>query len=63
MIETFKELIVNQFEAAFCTLGACVDRCPDTSWHAPVAKLQFCQVAFHTLIFADLYLGRESVFS
>lgn len=59
MIDIYTELIANQFEAAFCTLGACVDRCPDANWEAPVASLKFCQVAFHTLIFADLYLGRD----
>ena len=60
MIDIYKELVSNQFEAAFCTLGACIDRCPDANWHAPVASLKFCQVAFHTLIFADLYLGRDT---
>lgn len=59
MIDLYKTLISNQFEAAFCTLGACIDRCPDASWSAPVVKLKFCQVAFHTLFFADLYLGRD----
>ena len=59
MINTYKELIANQFEAVFCMLGTCVDRCPDTNWHARVANLKFCQVAFHTLIFTDLYLGRD----
>jgi len=59
MIDTFKEVTRNQFEAALCMLDACVDLCPDAQWHAPVANLKFCQVAFHTLIFTDLYLGRD----
>ena len=29
MRDLFKQLLVNQFEAALCTLNACVDRCPD----------------------------------
>jgi hypothetical protein len=37
-----------------------VDRCPADSWNAKVAKYPFSQVVFHTLIFADLYLGHES---
>lgn len=57
MLDTFKGLIVNQFEAAFCTLQTCIDRCPDSAWDAPVANLKFCQVAFHTLFFTDFYLG------
>jgi len=56
MLATFKELIANQFEAAFCTLGVCIDRCPDSAWDAQVVNLKFCQVAFHTLFFADYYL-------
>lgn len=57
MIDIYKELISNQFEAAFCMLASCVDRCPETRWHAPVVNLKFCQVAFHTLFYADTYLG------
>ena len=59
MIDTYKELISNQFEAAFCMLASCVDRCPETNWNAPIANLKFCQVAFHALFFADVYLGPD----
>jgi hypothetical protein len=57
MIAIFKELLSHQYEAAFCTLDACIRRAPETSWNTPVGNLAFCQVAFHTLFFADLYLG------
>lgn len=60
MLENFQAAITNQYEAAFCTLGRCVDRCPAAAWNAPVVNLQFCQVAFHTLIYADLYLGSDA---
>ena len=56
MLDTYKELIKNQFEAAFCALNACADLCPDELWDKPVAKNPYCQSVFHTLIFADLYL-------
>jgi hypothetical protein len=56
MIDRFKELIANQFEAALCTLKACIDRCPETAWHAPIGETAFCQVAFHALFYADFYL-------
>ncbi|MBC8353770.1 MAG: DinB family protein [Planctomycetes bacterium] len=59
MLTMIKELFANQYEAAFCTLSACVERCPDKSWNAPVARFPFSQVALHTLIFADLYLSRD----
>lgn len=57
MLDTFKRLIANQYEAALCTLNTCIDRCPQTLWEARVGNLKFCQVVFHTLFFADFYLG------
>lgn len=57
MLDTFKTLIANQFEAALCTLSTCIDRCPESAWDARVGNLRFCQVAFHTLFYADFYLG------
>lgn len=63
MLDTFKDGIANQFDATFCTLHTCIDRCPDATWDAPVINLAFCQVAFHTLFFADYYLSpTESLF-
>ena len=59
MLDTTKNLIAHQFEAAFCTLNTCSDRCADASWNAPVGNQPFCQVAFHTLFFADYYLGPD----
>ena len=56
-LDTLKTLLANQYEAALCMLNACIVRCPDKLWNAPVAKWNFCQVAFHTLFFADYYLG------
>ena len=60
MLDTFKTLIENQFEAALCTLNACIDRCPETAWDAPVGNHAFCQVVFHTLFYGDLYLERNT---
>lgn len=57
MLDAFKTLIANQFEAAFCTLNVCIERCPETVWDGRVANHRFCQVAFHTLFYADFYLG------
>jgi hypothetical protein len=59
MLDVFKELIANQFDAALCTLSHCIDRCPDDMWNSRVANNPFCQVAFHTLFFADFYLGPD----
>ena len=57
MVETIRQLLLSQFEAALCTLSACIDRCPDALWDRPVSSLAFCQVIFHTLFFTDVYLG------
>jgi hypothetical protein len=59
MLDTYKDLIARQYEACFCMLGACVDRCSESAWHGPVANLRFCQAAFHALFCADLYLGED----
>jgi hypothetical protein len=50
MLDTFKTLIANQFEAAFCTLNRCIERCPETAWNGRVVNLAFCQVVFHPII-------------
>src|SRR3989454_1227733 len=59
MLDTFKELIANQFDGAFSMLNACIDKCPETVWNSRVANYLFCQVAFHTLFWADFYLGQD----
>ena len=56
MLDTFKQLTANQFEASLRTLNACIDRCPESIWNAPVAMYPYCQVVFHTLFFTDFYL-------
>lgn len=57
MLDTFKQVIVNQFDAALCTLSTCIEQCPDAAWTTKIANYEFSQVTFHTLIFADFYLG------
>lgn len=59
MLQTYKDLIARQYEAALCMLGACVDRCPDENWRGPVATWKFCQAVFHVLFFTDVYLGPD----
>jgi hypothetical protein len=59
MIDVVKESLIHQYEAALATLGACVEQCPYAAWNGPVGNLAFCQVALHTLFFADYYLGES----
>ena len=56
MLETLKLLLAHQYDATLSTLNLCIDRCPEASWDAPVAKLRFCQAAYHTVFCTDLYL-------
>jgi hypothetical protein len=59
MLDVYKTTITNQFEAVFCTMNACIERCPADAWDGPVVNLQFCQVVFHALFFSDYYLGES----
>jgi len=59
MLETYKDMIADQYEAVLCMLCASIEACPDEDWDAPVANLKFCQVVFHTLFFTDVYLGQD----
>jgi hypothetical protein len=56
MLETYRRLIVSQYEAVLSGLNFCLDRCPDALWEAPVGDVAFCQVVFHALFYADYYL-------
>ena len=56
MLDTFKQLLIHQFEAALCALHTCVDRCPQRLWDRKVGKQAFCQVVFHTLFYTDFLL-------
>jgi hypothetical protein len=56
LIDTVKELIVHQFEAGLTTLAHAIHACPERLWNEPVARYPFCQTAFHTLFFTDVYL-------
>lgn len=59
MLDVYKELVAHQYEAALVTLGLCIEACPEGAWDAAVANRPFCQVAFHTLFFADYYLSEN----
>ncbi len=59
MSDVLRELLRNQFEAAFCTLHLCLEQCPDELWQAPVGNEPFSRVVFHTLFFADMYLSTD----
>ena len=51
--------ILNQFLAAMCTLKQAITECPNEQWNKQHYDGPFSQVAFHALIFTDIYLGRS----
>lgn len=59
MIEYFKEIVSDQFEASLCMLGDCIQNCPQEHWHEKNVNMEFGYVAYHTLCFVDLYLSPD----
>jgi len=59
MDEQLNDIVLKQFEAAMCTLNQCVQNCPPDQWNQAHGDAPFSQVIFHTLMFADVYLGRS----
>lgn len=60
MLDTLKDMLTNQYEAALRTLSTCIERCPDANWNMPVVRYPFSQVVLHTLIYADVYLSADT---
>ncbi len=59
MIEYFRRILNDQFDASLCTLGACVEACPEPHWEGTIGRRPFWQVAYHTLFYVDLYLSLD----
>jgi hypothetical protein len=57
MIDSFKQIVASQYEAALCMLRQCIECCPGEHWESPIAKAPFRWVAYHTLFYTDLYLS------
>jgi uncharacterized damage-inducible protein DinB len=54
-----QQLLISQFEASLSMLAHCIVRCPAECWQATVVRYPFSQVVFHTLFYADFYLGQS----
>jgi DinB family protein len=59
MIELYKNTIRSQLNAALAMFNDAVIQCPDPNWAGNVGNHAFWHVAYHTLFFTDLYLGRD----
>ena len=56
----FAHMLSHQYEAALQTLRSCIERCPASQWHESHGDQPFSQVVFHTIFYADYYLGRDA---
>ena len=61
MVELIKTILAGQYEATLCMLNDCLVKCPEEQWDGKVVRYPFWEVAYHALIFGDLYLhpGKE----
>jgi len=57
MIDSYKQIMLGQFEAALAMLKQCIERCPADLWESKVVEMTVRQIAYHTLYFVDLYLS------
>lgn len=58
MIDLYRSIMSNQYQAALRTLEQSIDRTDNETWAAEHMDMPVNQVVFHTLFYADLYLGR-----
>jgi hypothetical protein len=56
MVDFWRSAIRRQFRAAIDMLGNAMEACPDSAWSGEAPRA-FWYLAFHTLIFLDLYLS------
>jgi hypothetical protein len=60
MLIAIKIALSHQLKAALKTLGYVIEICPDSEWQKDHGDAPFSQVVFHTLFYADFYLGKDS---
>jgi len=61
MLEYFKQLLQNQFDASLCMLADCVSQCPEEHWEGRIGNSPFWRVAYHTAYFVDMYLSADEL--
>jgi hypothetical protein len=53
-------VLKSQYHAALAMLHECVEKCPEGLWLDEAPTNAFWRVAYHTLFFTHLYLGRDA---
>lgn len=56
MLQLFQQIVIGQFEAAFCMMDHCIVQCTDEQWESLIAAASVRWAAYHTLFFVDHYL-------
>ena len=56
-----KSALSHQLKASLSTLGNVIETCPDAEWQKDHGNAPFSQVVFHTLFYADCYLGKDTL--
>jgi lambda repressor-like predicted transcriptional regulator len=55
--DTLRAILKSQYHAALAMLLESIERCPEELWYSRDPQNAFWQVAYHTLFFAQVYLG------
>ena len=58
-IESYKNLVIAQYEAAFSTFDSILKQVPQNVWTGNIASKGFDQSAFHALFYTDVYLSQN----
>ena len=61
LFKEIKNALLNQIKAALNTLEYAIKMCPDSEWQSKHGDAPYSQVVFHTLFYADFYLGNDSI--
>jgi hypothetical protein len=56
---TMRSILASQYHAALAMLRDPIDRCPEDLWLDTTHRNAFWQIAYHTLFFTHLYMGKD----
>ncbi len=58
-VDASRSSVAGQFDAAITMLANAIEACPDALWDQEAGGQVFRELAFHTLIYLDLYLSES----
>ena len=54
-----QSILKSQYHASLAMLREAIELCPDDTWYNSTQTNAYWQIAYHTLYFTDLYLGKN----